>query len=122
MILNNIPYETVMVINTTLGEEGIASIIEKFKNLIESNATITEIQEWGKRKLAYEIKDQREGYYLLIRFTSNVNFPAELDRVYRITDGILRWLIIKNDKPIKKDKPAKKEKVEKVEEIEEQDQ
>ena len=87
-----------MVINTTLGEEGIAAIVEKFKNLIESNATIDgEIQEWGKRKLAYEIDDQKEGYYVLINFTSDAKFPAELDRVYKITDGILRSLIVKKD-------------------------
>lgn len=96
--MSKIAYETVMIINSKLSEEAIASIIEKIKNLIESNATIDgEIQEWGKRKLAYEIDDQKEGYYVLINFVSDAKFPAELDRVYKITDGILRSLIIKKD-------------------------
>ncbi len=94
--MNNIAYETVMVISTKLGEEGIAAVVEKFKNLIQSNGTIEgDIQEWGKRKLAYEINDQKEGYYVLINFVSDAKFPAELDRVYKITDGILRSLIVK---------------------------
>lgn len=92
-----------MVINPTLGDEGIASMVEKFKNLIENNATIDgEIEEWGKRKLAYEIDDQKEGYYVLINFTSDSTFPAELNRIYKITDGILRSLTVK--KVIKKNK------------------
>ena len=101
--MNKISYETVMVINPTLGDEGIASMVEKFKNLIENNATIDgEIEEWGKRKLAYEIDDQKEGYYVLINFTSDSTFPAELNRIYKITDGILRSLTVK--KVIKKNK------------------
>lgn len=85
-----------MVISTKLSEEKIAAVIEKFKNLIQSNGAIEgDIQEWGKRKLAYEIDDQKEGYYVLINFVSSATFPAELDRVYKITDGILRSLIVK---------------------------
>ncbi len=89
-------YETVVVLNTKLGEEGIAAMIEKFKTLInDNNGTINNVDEWGKRRLAYEINDETEGYYFLIDFTSSPELPAELDRVYKITDGILRSLIVK---------------------------
>ena len=86
-------YETVIIINTKLGEEGIKTISEKFKNLIEENGTLDLINEWGKRKLAYAIEDETEGYYVLYNFTCKPDFPAELDRILKITDGILRSLI-----------------------------
>lgn len=88
-------YESIVVLKTGLGEEGIAALIEKIKNLIEKNGTLSSTDEWGKRKLAYEINDEPDGYYVLFNFTSDGEFPAELDRVYKITDGILRSLIIK---------------------------
>jgi len=90
----NASYETVMVITTKDGEEATTSIIEKFKGLIESNGTIESVDNWGKRRLAYEIQDQLEGHYVLVNFTCPPEFPAELDRVYKITDGILRSLIV----------------------------
>ena len=87
------PYETVMVLNTKLGEDAIQALVEKFKALIEQNGTINNVDVWGKRRLAYLIEDESEGYYVLIDFTSKPDFPAELDRVYKITDGVLRSLI-----------------------------
>ena len=87
-------YETVFILNTKKGEEGINQLVEKFKNLISENGTVTNVDEWGKRRLAYPIEDETEGYYTLIEFTSNPEFPAELDRIYNITDGVLRSLII----------------------------
>ena len=86
-------YETMVVFNTKLGEEGIKALVEKFKALIEENGTLETVNEWGKRKLAYAIEDDTEGYYVLYNFTSNPNFPAELDRILSITDGVLRSLI-----------------------------
>lgn len=88
-------YESVLVISTKPGEEAISGLVQKFKELIEANATLDSVDEWGKRKLAYEINKETEGYYVLFSFTSSKDFPAELDRVYKITDGILRSLIIK---------------------------
>ncbi len=90
-------YETVMLISNTLGDEGIAAMVERFKGIIEQNATIDSIDEWGKRRLAYPINDESEGYYVLVNFTSEPEFPAELDRLYKITDGILRTLIVKKE-------------------------
>lgn len=88
-------YETVVVFSTKSGEEAIKSLVQKFKDLIEKNATLDGFDEWGKRKLAYEINKETEGYYVLFNFTSTGDFPKELDRVYKITDGILRSMIIK---------------------------
>ena len=64
-------YETVFIVDVTLGEEQIAATVEKFKSLIESNGTVTNVNEWGKRRLAYPINDMHEGYYVLIEFESN---------------------------------------------------
>lgn len=86
-------YETVIIINTKIGEEAIKALVEKFKAMIEENGTLETINEWGKRKLAYAIEDETEGYYVLFDYTSKPEFPAELDRVLKITDGILRSLI-----------------------------
>ena len=96
--MSKIAYETVMVIDPKLSEEEVANLVEKFKTLISNNGTIDgDVQEWGKRKLAYEIDDNKEGYYFLINFTSDSQFPAELNRIYNITDGIMRSLVVKKD-------------------------
>ena len=86
-------YECMYILNPNLGEEEYAAIVEKFKALVEANGTIDEMEEMGKRKLAYEINYISEGYYVLMKFTSAPEFPAELDRILGITDGILRRLI-----------------------------
>ena len=86
-------YEVMYIINPNLSEEETAAVVEKFKTLIEQNGTLDEMEEMGKRKLAYEINYISEGYYVLMKFTSAAEFPAELDRVLGITDGILRRLI-----------------------------
>ncbi len=90
-------YETVYIIDPVLGEEGIPAIVAKFKDLVEANGTLGEIEEWGKRRLAYPINKLTEGYYVLMNFESQPDFPAELDRIYKITDGIMRSLIICKD-------------------------
>ena len=86
-------YECMYILSPNLTEEETAALVEKFKTLIESNGTLDETQEMGKRKLAYEINYLTEGYYVLVKFTSNPDFPAELDRVMGITDGVIRSLI-----------------------------
>ena len=86
-------YVLMYIINPNLSEEETAAVVEKFKALVEQNGTLEEMEEMGKRKLAYEINYISEGYYVLVKFTSGPDFPAELDRVLGITDGILRSLI-----------------------------
>ena len=87
-------YETTMILNTKIGEDGTNALVEKFKNHISENGTIDNVDVWGKRRLAYEIEDEQEGYYVMITFTSKPEFPAELDRIYNITDGVLRSLTV----------------------------
>lgn len=86
-------YECMYIVNPNLTEEETAAIVEKFKALVEANGTLDEMEEMGKRKLAYDINFISEGYYVLVKFTSAPEFPAELDRVLGITDGIMRSLI-----------------------------
>lgn len=88
-------YEAVLVLSMKLGEEGIPAMVQRFKELIEANGTLEQADEWGKRKLAYLINDEPEGYYVLFNFESGGDFPAEFERVSKITDGVLRSLIIK---------------------------
>ena len=86
-------YETMLVTSSALDEEASAALIGKFKSLIEANGTIDSVDDWGKRRLAYPIEDLNEGYYVLMTFESKPELPAELDRVMKITDGIMRCLI-----------------------------
>ena len=90
-------YETLFVVDLQLGEEVVASTIEKFTSLIAANGEVTEVNEWGKRRLAYPINDQNDGYYVLVNFKSGADFPAELKRIYNITEGIMRSVIVKKD-------------------------
>ena len=86
-------YEVLYVLNPNLTEEETQAIVEKFKTLIEQNGTVDEMEEWGKRKLAYEINYLTEGYYVLVKFTSGPELPAELDRILGISDGVIRSLV-----------------------------
>ena len=88
-------YETMFIVDAQLSEEATQAIVEKFKALIEKNATITKLDEWGKRRLAYPINDQNEGYYVLVNFEADGAFIAELDRIFNITDGIIRSMTVR---------------------------
>ena len=88
-------YETVLVFSVKNSEDEAKNLLTKFKSLIEENGTLDSVDEWGKRRLAYPINDETEGYYALVNYTSGPDFPAELDRVVKITDGVLRSLIVK---------------------------
>jgi len=90
-------YELLYIIDAAKTEEEIAALVERFKTLIEQNGTVTEMEEWGKRKLAYLIDYKSEGYYVLVKFTSAPAFPAELERVMKITEGVIRSLITVNE-------------------------
>ncbi len=88
-------YETLFAVDVTLGEEAVRAIVDKFTALIAQNGTIVETNEWGKRKFAYEIDYKSEGYYVLVKFTSGPEFPAELQRVFNITEGVMRAIVVK---------------------------
>lgn len=86
-------YEAMVVYSLANGEEPAKELVEKFKSKIADAATLEEVNEWGKRKLAYPINDEPDGYYTLYTFTSTPDFPAELERVMNITEGVLRFLV-----------------------------
>ena len=87
-------YETVMIINSDITEEEREETISKIRNLIDANGEIESEEAYGIRKLAYEIKKYNEGYYYIIRFESEPSFIRELERVYRITDAILKFNVV----------------------------
>ena len=95
MVLNQ--YETIFVLSTkTLDEAALEATTEKFKQLItENGGTVESVDVWGKRRLAYPINYETEGYYVLVNFQSSADLPAELNRVYHITTGLLRSIIVK---------------------------
>jgi len=90
-------YETIIVVDQSNGEEATAAVIDKFKSLIEKNGEIESVDDWGTRRLAYPINDLNEGYYTLINFSAKPTFIYELERVYRITSGILRTIVVKKE-------------------------
>ncbi|MDD2374551.1 MAG: 30S ribosomal protein S6 [Eubacteriales bacterium] len=90
-------YEAVFILNPAIGDEAITATTDKVKALIESAATIEQMDVWGRRRLAYEIDDQKEGYYVLVNFSSEAEFPKELERVLKITDGVMRYMVVRAD-------------------------
>ena len=90
-----VSYETMYIVDSTGTEEAPAALVNKFKALIEENGTIESFNEWGKRKLAYPINDMTEGYYVLVNYKSNPGFVAELERIFNITEGVMRSMTIR---------------------------
>jgi len=90
-------YEAVIVVSLKLGEEAVAETVKKFKGLIEKHGTVESVDEWGKRRLAYPVNKETDAYYVLFNFQSEAEFPAELDRITKITDGVIRSMIIKKE-------------------------
>lgn len=88
------PYSSLIL---KVGEENTKAVVEKFKNLLETSASLLNMDEWGKRRLAYPIDDRNEGYYVLVEFNADSAFPHELERIYKITDEIIKYIIIKKD-------------------------
>ena len=105
-------YETLFVIDPDLTEEATKAMIEKFTKLIADNGEVESVDEWGKRRLAYPINDKPEGYYVLVNFKADPSLPSELERIFGITEGIMRSLVVRHEdkKPrAKKPAPAKTE-------------
>lgn len=94
MAKTNANYEAVYILNPALSEEQIAALVAKFKAVVEADGSVSEVNEWGKRRLAYPINDLNEGYYVLMSFDSDAAFPNELARVLRITDGVMRSQVV----------------------------
>ena len=90
-----VSYETMYIVDSTGSEETTAALVNKFKTLIEQNGNIESFNEWGKRKLAYPINDMTEGYYVLVNYTADPSFVAELERIFNITEGVMRYMTTK---------------------------
>ncbi len=90
-------YETVFIINPNIEDAGVKTLIEKFSNLINSEGKVEEVQELGKKRLAYEIKKHREGNYVAIDFEAKPELIKELERIYRITDEVIKFIVVKKD-------------------------
>ena len=90
-------YESVIIINPNVDEEGIKALISKFTDLINTDGKVEKVDELGKRKLAYEVKKFNEGFYVVFYFEANTNLIAELERNYRITDEVIKFMTVKND-------------------------
>ena len=92
-------YETLYIIKPDVEEEERAALIEKFAGLVrEDGGEVENIDEWGKRKLAYEINYIGEGYYVLMNFKANPDLPLEMERQFKITENIMRFIVIRKDK------------------------
>ena len=90
-------YETMMVTTANLDEEASNALINKFKNLIAANGTIDSVDDWGKKRLAYEIQKMKEGFYYFITFESDSNCPNEVEQRVRIMENVIRYLCIRQD-------------------------
>lgn len=105
-------YEAVVIFSVKNGEDKVPALVEKFKSLIEANGTLDSVDEWGKRKLAYAINYETEGYYVLYTFECEPEFPAEFERIVNITDDAMRTLVVKIEKKDAAEEKATEEKVE----------
>ena len=89
-------YESLFIVDVTGGEDAVKTSVAKFVGLINDNAeTVYEVNEWGKRRLAYPINDKPEGYYVVVTFKANPDFPAEFERLANIDENILRSMVIR---------------------------
>lgn len=91
-------YEALYVLDTELDDESRQKLIERFKGIVENGGELVKIDEWGRRRLAYPINKKTEGYYVLMEFNSDSNVQAELERVFKITDGVMRYIVVNKDK------------------------
>lgn len=90
-------YESVIIINPNVDEEGMKALISRFTDLINNDGKVEKVDELGKRKLAYEVKKNEEGFYVVFYFEANTNLIAELERNYRITDEVIKFMTIKQE-------------------------
>ena len=90
-------YETIFIINPNVDDAGIKALIQKFSDLINSDGKVENVEEMGKKKLAYEIKKNKEGFYVVINFEANPTLIKELERVYRITDEVIKFIVVRKD-------------------------
>ena len=91
-------YESVIIVNPSLDEEKVKSLIDKFSDLINKHGKVTKVDNMGKRKLAYEVKKNREGIYVVFYFEAEPSLIAELERNYRITDEVIKFIVVRDER------------------------
>lgn len=91
-------YESILVLSSKLEEEARIELIKKMTDLISNNAAEVKADEWGLKKLAYLVNKETEGYYIMFTFEAKPDAIAEIERVYRITDGIMKYLTVRKEK------------------------
>ena len=90
-------YESVVIINPRVDEEGVKGLVQKFTDLINTDGKVEKVDELGKRRLAYEVQKNKEGYYLVFYFEANPNLISELERIYRITDEVIKFIVVRKE-------------------------
>lgn len=90
-------YESIIIISPNVDEEGIKALISRFTDLINNDGKVELVDELGKRKLAYEVKKFEEGFYVAFHFEANPELITELERNYRITDEVIKFMTVKKD-------------------------
>lgn len=90
-------YESIIIINPNVDEEGMKALVSRFTDLINTDGKLEKVDELGKRKLAYEVKKNAEGFYVVFYFEANTSLIAELERNYRITDEVIKFMTIKQE-------------------------
>ena len=90
-------YEGMFIVSLANGEEAAKATVNKFTGLVAANAEVVQIDDWGKRRFAYPIDDMNEGYYTVVTFKSEGEFPAELQRLMNIDESVLRAMVIAID-------------------------
>ena len=88
-------YESVIIVNPNVEENTLKELTERFTTLINSDGKVEQVNDLGKKKLAYEVKKNKEGYYVVFDFEANPSLIAELERNYRITDEVIKFIVVK---------------------------
>ena len=91
-------YELALVVNAKIEDEAREAVVEKAKSYVARyGGTVTEVEEWGKKRLAYEVQKMREGFYYFIQFEADATCPAEVESLFRIMDNVMRYLVVKKE-------------------------
>ena len=87
-------YEAVVMLSSKLSDEERTAVVEKLQDLVKKSANLDEVDDWGKKRLAYLVNKESEAYYVLFKFTAESTFPAEFERICKITSGVMRVLVV----------------------------
>jgi small subunit ribosomal protein S6 len=92
-------YESIFIVRPSLSDEDTSKLIDKLKGVIEKSATVLKFENWGKKKLAYEVKRERKGTFVYLNFQSKGDLISELERSYRLEDSVIKFLTVRMEQP-----------------------